>query len=184
MFHPPLRPRIAGQSRSRCFRPSTRAEREEQKAAAREERAKKAKHQNLVNYVASLSLPWGGVAAMQGRIAMWHFLGDTVHPLDLKKVSSNVFTAPEIATVGYSEQDIENGVMRGVVHKLPLAANPRAKSSAHRAGRSEGSFMGIGTNLFTGRPEIGQRGPQHKRCAMGAESRRVAGRIFNQRLLS
>ncbi len=26
------------------------------------------------------------VAAMQGRIAMWHFLGDTVHPLDLKKV--------------------------------------------------------------------------------------------------
>ena len=31
MFHPPLRPRIAGQSRSRCFRPSTRVEREEQK---------------------------------------------------------------------------------------------------------------------------------------------------------
>ena len=40
------------------------------------------------------------VAAMQGRIAMWHFLGDAVAPLDLKKVSSNVFTAPEIATVG------------------------------------------------------------------------------------
>jgi dihydrolipoamide dehydrogenase len=40
------------------------------------------------------------VAAMQGRIAMWHFLGDAVTPLDLRKVSSNVFTAPEIATVG------------------------------------------------------------------------------------
>src|SRR5690606_11523 len=40
------------------------------------------------------------VAAMQGRIAMWHFLGDAVAPLDLKKVASNVFTAPEIATVG------------------------------------------------------------------------------------
>ncbi|MGZ8738781.1 MAG: NAD(P)H-quinone dehydrogenase, partial [Nocardioides sp.] len=38
------------------------------------------------------------VAAMQGRIAMWHFLGDAVTPLDLKQVSSNVFTAPEIAT--------------------------------------------------------------------------------------
>ena len=31
LFHPPLRPRIACQSRSRCFRPSTRVEREEQK---------------------------------------------------------------------------------------------------------------------------------------------------------
>ncbi len=44
------------------------------------------------------------VAAMQGRIAMWHVLGDTVHPLDLKTVSSNVFTAPEIATVGWSRR--------------------------------------------------------------------------------
>ena len=34
------------------------------------------------------------VAAMQGRIAMWHHLGDAVTPLDLKAVSSNVFTAP------------------------------------------------------------------------------------------
>ena len=34
---------------------------------------------------------------------MWHFLGDAVTPLDLKKVSSNVFTAPEIATVGWSQ---------------------------------------------------------------------------------
>ncbi|HSE56303.1 MAG TPA: NAD(P)H-quinone dehydrogenase, partial [Nocardioidaceae bacterium] len=44
------------------------------------------------------------VAAMQGRIAMWHFLGDAVTPLDLRKVSSNVFTAPEIATVGCSQR--------------------------------------------------------------------------------
>ena len=34
------------------------------------------------------------VAAMQGRIAMWHALGDRVDPLDLKVVSANVFTAP------------------------------------------------------------------------------------------
>ena len=34
------------------------------------------------------------VAAMQGRIAMWHTLGEAVAPLDLKTVSSNVFTAP------------------------------------------------------------------------------------------
>ncbi len=45
-------------------------------------------------------LPLASVAAMQGRIAMWHALGDAVAPLDLRTVSSNVFTAPEIATVG------------------------------------------------------------------------------------
>ena len=44
------------------------------------------------------------VAAMQGRIAMWHALGDAVTPLDLTEVSSNVFTAPEIATVGWSQR--------------------------------------------------------------------------------
>src|SRR4051812_43904686 len=49
------------------------------------------------------------VAAMQGRIAMWHFLGDAVTPLDLKKVSSNVFTAPEIATVGWSQEAVDRG---------------------------------------------------------------------------
>src|SRR5690606_28481174 len=38
-----------------------------------------------------------------------------------------IFTAPEIATVGFSEQDIENGAVEGVAYKLPLAANPRAK---------------------------------------------------------
>jgi len=38
------------------------------------------------------------VAAMQGRIAMWHSIGDAVTPLDLNRVSSNVFTSPEIAT--------------------------------------------------------------------------------------
>ncbi|WP_343908077.1 NAD(P)H-quinone dehydrogenase [Nocardioides aquiterrae] len=67
------------------------------------------------------------VAAMQGRIAMWHFLGDTVHPLDLKKVSSNVFTAPEIATVGWSQQAVESGEMQAEIVTLPLSGNPRAK---------------------------------------------------------
>ncbi|NYG55152.1 NAD(P)H-quinone dehydrogenase [Nocardioides perillae] len=67
------------------------------------------------------------VAAMQGRIAMWHFLGDTVHPLDLKKVSSNVFTAPEIATVGWTQQAVDAGEVEAEVVQLPLGTNPRAK---------------------------------------------------------
>src|SRR5206468_6044523 len=65
------------------------------------------------------------VAAMQGRVAMWHALGDAVRPLDLATVSSNVFTAPEIATVGVSQADVDSGRVPGVVVKLPLATNAR-----------------------------------------------------------
>lgn len=67
------------------------------------------------------------VAAMQGRTAMWHALGDAVEPLRLSRVSANVFTDPEIATVGISEEAAEAD--RAGVHevKLPLGTNPRAK---------------------------------------------------------
>jgi NAD(P)H dehydrogenase (quinone) len=67
------------------------------------------------------------VAAMQGRIAMWHALGDAVRPLMLRSVSSNVFTAPEIATVGWTQAQIESGEAQGEIVKLPLATNARAK---------------------------------------------------------
>jgi dihydrolipoamide dehydrogenase len=67
------------------------------------------------------------VAAMQGRIAMWHFLGDAVTPLDLKRVSSNVFTAPEIATVGWSQEAVDRGEIDANAYTLPLAGNARAK---------------------------------------------------------
>jgi NAD(P)H dehydrogenase (quinone) len=67
------------------------------------------------------------VAAMAGRIAMRHFLGDAVQPLDLKKVSSNVFTSPEIATIGWSAAAVERGEIEADVVKLDLAGNPRAK---------------------------------------------------------
>jgi NAD(P)H dehydrogenase (quinone) len=64
------------------------------------------------------------VAAMQGRIAMWHALGAAVTPLRLKTVSANVFTHPEIATVGV-QQSTANDTMRTVT--MPLATNARAK---------------------------------------------------------
>lgn len=67
------------------------------------------------------------VAAMQGRIAMWHFLGDSVSPINLQRVSSNVFTDPEIATVGYSQKAIDAGEIEADCVTLPLASNPRAK---------------------------------------------------------
>jgi pyruvate/2-oxoglutarate dehydrogenase complex dihydrolipoamide dehydrogenase (E3) component len=67
------------------------------------------------------------VAAMQGRTAMWHALGDAVMPLRLATVSANVFTDPEIATVGLLA--VEAATERGGVQqvKLPLATNARAK---------------------------------------------------------
>lgn len=74
------------------------------------------------------------VAAMQGRIAMYHFLGDAVAPLNLKTVSSNVFTDPEIATVGYSQSDVDGGKIDARVVKLPLLRNPRAKMQGIRDG--------------------------------------------------
>ncbi len=96
------------------------------------------------------------VAAMQGRIAMAHFLGDTVHPLDLKKVSSNVFTAPEIATVGWSQQAVENGEMEAEVVMLPMSGNPRAKMQGVRDGFVK-LFCRPGTGIVVGGVVVGPR---------------------------
>jgi pyruvate/2-oxoglutarate dehydrogenase complex dihydrolipoamide dehydrogenase (E3) component len=67
------------------------------------------------------------VAAMQGRIAMWHALGEGVAPIKLKTVAANVFTHPEIATVGISQQAIDSGEVPARTIMLPLATNARAK---------------------------------------------------------
>ncbi|GEP47925.1 NAD(P)H-quinone dehydrogenase [Microbacterium saccharophilum] len=72
-------------------------------------------------------VPLASVASMQGRMAVFHALGDAVIPLDRRRIAANIFTAPEIATVGYQVKDIEAGRIDGYVHKLPLAANARAK---------------------------------------------------------
>jgi dihydrolipoamide dehydrogenase len=74
------------------------------------------------------------VAAMQGRIAMWHSLGDAVGPLDLKTVSANVFTSPEIATVGVSQAQVDAGDVAARCVTLPLRGNPRAKMQGSRDG--------------------------------------------------
>ncbi|MGC4108970.1 MAG: NAD(P)H-quinone dehydrogenase [Nocardioides sp.] len=89
------------------------------------------------------------VAAMQGRIAMWHFLGDAVAPLDLKKVSSNVFTAPEIATVGWSQEAVDQGLIDAHQLLLPLAGNARAKMQGVRDGFVK-LFCRPGTGIVVG----------------------------------
>jgi dihydrolipoamide dehydrogenase len=89
------------------------------------------------------------VAAMQGRIAMWHALGEAVNPLRLSTVAANVFTDPEIATVGVSQKAIDEGRVEARAVKLPLARNPRAKM----AGITDGFvklFARPGTGLVLG----------------------------------
>ncbi|MFI5889378.1 NAD(P)H-quinone dehydrogenase [Actinoplanes sp. NPDC051513] len=72
-------------------------------------------------------LPLASVAAMQGRIAIWHAMGEAVSPLRLRTVSANVFTDPELATVGVSQNEVDSGRTPARQVMLPLTGNARAK---------------------------------------------------------
>jgi pyruvate/2-oxoglutarate dehydrogenase complex dihydrolipoamide dehydrogenase (E3) component len=82
----------------------------------------------------STSLPLASVASMQGRTAVFHAMGDVVTPFELRNVASNIFTQPEIATVGWSQKQIEEGIAQGQIYKLPLSSNPRAKMQGVKDG--------------------------------------------------
>ena len=69
------------------------------------------------------------VAATQGRIAMYHLLGQAVSPLRWDAVAATIFTDPQIATVGLSEQRAAETGIEVEVETLPLATNSRAKMS-------------------------------------------------------
>jgi dihydrolipoamide dehydrogenase len=74
------------------------------------------------------------VAGMQGRIAMWHALGEAVSPLKLSTVASTVFTHPELAAVGVSEEDVRSGRVDARIVNLPLDTNSRAKMNNSKDG--------------------------------------------------
>ncbi|WP_192498573.1 NAD(P)H-quinone dehydrogenase [Ornithinimicrobium pratense] len=101
-------------------------------------------------------LPLASVAAMQGRVAVAHALGDAVAPLSLRRVSSNIFTDPEIATVGVSQADIDEGRVdaRGVM--LPLTKNPRAKMQNVQDGFVK-LFAKTGSSTIVGGVVVGPR---------------------------
>lgn len=71
--------------------------------------------------------PLASVAAMQGRTAVFHTMGDVAAPTQRRNIASNVFTSPEIASVGWSENDITEGLAQGQIQKIVLDHNPRAK---------------------------------------------------------
>ena len=88
-------------------------------------------------------------AAMQGRIAMWHALGEAVQPIRLSHVASTIFTDPEIASVGVSQAAVDRGEVAARVVKQPLATNPRAKMAGIRDGFVK-LFARPGTGMVLG----------------------------------
>ena len=74
------------------------------------------------------------VAAMQGRIAMYHALGEGLSPIRLRTVAAAVFTRPEIAAVGVPQAQIDDGSVPARTIMLPLNTNARAKMSNLRLG--------------------------------------------------
>ena len=79
-------------------------------------------------------MPLASVAAMQGRIAMYHALGEGVSPIRLRTVASATFTRPEIAAVGVPQTAIDSGAVPARTLNLPLTTNARAKMSLLRRG--------------------------------------------------
>ncbi|MGZ4210004.1 MAG: NAD(P)H-quinone dehydrogenase [Actinomycetota bacterium] len=86
------------------------------------------------------------VAAMQGRIAMWHALGQAVTPFRTEEIASTVFTDPEIATAGISQASAAERGIPVEVMTMPFATNARAKMVA-----LEDGFVKIVAATRTGR---------------------------------
>ena len=111
------------------------------------------------------------VAGMQGRIAMWHALGEAVTPLRLKTVAANVFTHPEIATVGTDR-------------RTGAGAQRDAAAGDERAREDAGPARGIREVLLPSRDRCRHRWrrrragrvradlPDHDGRAAGADGRR------------
>jgi NAD(P)H dehydrogenase (quinone) len=74
------------------------------------------------------------VAAMQGRTAMWHALGQSVAPLERDTITSTIFTDPEVATTGLTERECERRNVPYRTSTLDFSGNPRAKMGQRQDG--------------------------------------------------
>ncbi|WP_338401795.1 hypothetical protein [Flaviflexus huanghaiensis] len=105
------------------------------------------------------SLPLASVAAMQGRTAMNHALGDYVEPLDLSGVAANIFTSPEIASVGVSQREVDEG-RDALVTIIPLTRNPRAKMQGMTDGFVK-LFVDTSTRVIIGGVVVAPSASEH-----------------------
>ena len=74
------------------------------------------------------------VAAMQGRTAMWHALGQAVAPLRRDTISACIFTDPEVASVGINAAEATAAQLPYQSVTLTYAGNSRAKMAENTAG--------------------------------------------------
>lgn len=94
-------------------------------------------------------VPLASVASMQGRTAVFHAMGDIVNPPEERNITSNIFTNPEIATVGWTQRQIEEGLVRGTIYTVPLSSNPRAKMMGIEEGFVK-LFASVGSGTIIG----------------------------------
>ncbi|MEY3020631.1 MAG: hypothetical protein RLZZ272_1615, partial [Actinomycetota bacterium] len=93
-----------------------------------------------VDRVGRTSVPWlyaagdvtGGtmlasIAAMQGRVAMWHALGRPVQPIRTDAIAATIFTEPEVASIGMDERTAERQGLPVTSVRLDFRGNSRAK---------------------------------------------------------
>ena len=112
----------------------------------------------IVDTVGRSSRPWvyaagdvtGGVmlasvAAMQGRTAMWHALGQAVQPIRWDAVASTIFTDPEVAQVGLSAEEARAAGLLVETARLDFRSNPRAKMT-----RSTDGFVKVHAQVGSG----------------------------------
>jgi dihydrolipoamide dehydrogenase len=117
------------------------------------------------------------VAAMQGRIAMWHTLGEAVHPIRLGHVAATIFTDPEIATVGVTQRAVTEGEVQARVLKLPLGTNPRAKMAGVRDGFVK-LFTAPGTGVVLGGVVVAPRASELiMPVSLAVEAQLTAGQL-------
>lgn len=117
------------------------------------------------------------VAAMQGRIAMWHTLGEAVHPIRLGHVAATIFTDPEIATVGVTQRAVTETEVQARVLKLPLATNPRAKMAGVRDGFVK-LFTAPGTGVVLGGVVVAPRASELiMPVSLAVEAQLTAGQL-------
>lgn len=89
------------------------------------------------------------VAAMQGRTAMWHALGQAVTPIRWNAVAATIFTDPEVATVGLSPDEAAEQGMQSVTARLDFRGNPRAKMNSTTDGFVKVHAM-VGSGIVLG----------------------------------
>ncbi len=112
----------------------------------------------VVDAIGRSTLPWvyaagdvtGGVmlasvAAMQGRTAMWHALGQAVQPIRWDAVASTIFTDPEVAQVGLSADEARAAGLLVETARLDFRSNPRAKMT-----RSTDGFVKVHAQVGSG----------------------------------